>query len=183
MVPITQWGRLGNQMFQLAFLFAQAKRGAIPDMYVQYPSFFDEFREEIQAMFGQGIGPTRDVVAVHVRRTDYLTDKAFVSLSDTDYYERAMALFPESKFLVCSDDPAWCLQRWPRDSRVEVVHGTEIEDLNLMASCKSIIMANSSFSWWAAYLNPNPQKIVIYPKHWHSDGVSRVGFPEGWIRL
>jgi len=51
-----------------------------------------------------------------------------------------------------------------------------------MASCKAIIMANSSFSWWAAFLG-NPQKPVIAPKKWFGDGIERVGIPAGWTRL
>lgn len=184
MVPITDWGRLGNQMFQLAFLVAQQKKGYIPDIYVQYPHYFEEYERDIQEMFGKGIGPTLDLVAIHVRRTDYVTHEMFVNLSETDYYERAMALFPGERFIVCSDDPKWCKRKWHERRDVRVVEGqNDIEDMNLMASCKHNIIANSSFSWWAAYLNRNPEKVVVYPKLWHSDGVPRVGFPKGWVSL
>lgn len=184
MVPITNWGRLGNQMFQLAYLFAQAKKGYIPDLYVQYPHYFHEYEQEIQEMFGQGIGPEIDAVSMHIRRTDYVTDAAFVSLSDTDYYERAMALFPGERFIVCSDDVAWCRKKWHSYANVKISDGqTDLQDMNLMAACKHNIIANSSFSWWAAYLNRNPNKIVVYPRQWHTDGIVRVGFPEGWVNL
>jgi hypothetical protein len=53
----------------------------------------------------------------------------------------------------------------------------------MMASCQHNIIANSSFSWWAAYLNPNPNKIVVYPKAWHTDNIVRVGFPKEWVAL
>jgi hypothetical protein len=173
-------GRLGNQMFQLAFIYSKFWRGEIPDIYLQYPSYFDDCREKILELFGGGISGSRPEVSVHVRRGDYVKDPAFVHLWKTDYYQRAAELFPGREFLVFSDDPEWCKKNLPW----KVVEGqTDLEDMNLMASCHSNIIANSSFSWWAAYLNRNPEKKVIYPKHWHSDGVVRVGFPSDWIAL
>lgn len=173
-------GRMGNQMFQLAFIYAKFWRGETPDIWLQFPKYFDDQREQLLKLFGDGIGPTREEVSIHVRRGDYVTDPMFAKLWRTDYYERATALFPGRKFLVFSDDTAWCEKKlpWP------VVKGqTDLEDLNMMASCHSNIIANSSFSWWAGYLNRNPEKKVVYPKAWHTDGVQRVGFPDDWIAL
>lgn len=185
MVPITNWGRLGNQMFQFAYIFAQMKKGYVPDIYVQYPQYFHEYEKEIQEMFGQGVLKTpMDSVAVHVRRTDYLTNPLFADLTATDYYERAMALFPGERFIVCSDDIAWCKKKWPGNPQVRFSElKTDLDDMNLMASCKHNIIANSSFSWWSAYLNPYEGKRVVYPKLWHTDGVVRVGFPKEWMGL
>ena len=63
--------------------------------------------------------------------------------------------------------------------------GTELEDFNTLASCDGIIGANSSFSYWAAYLNPNPAAKIVFPsvKNWYSDGVERTKCPESWIRI
>jgi len=173
-------GRLGNRMFELAYIHAQFLRGVVPDPWVQHVEYFDEFRAQIMKLYGDNIG-SRPEVSLHVRRTDYTTDAAFVSLWDTDYYERAMASFPGARFLVFSDDPAWCRRRWPHLHVLD--KGDEINDLNTMASCSSNIIANSSYSWWAAYINPNPSKRVIYPARWHTDGVKRVTFPAGWEAL
>jgi hypothetical protein len=187
-------GRLGNQMFQFAFIYAQMRRGIIPDVWVQSPKYFAEFADEIQKMFGEGITPDSRV-SIHVRRTDYLQDKAFANLCTSDYYERAAAMFPQDRFLVFSDDPAWCEQKWGHDPRFEFVPrvmstewrpesvAADVIDLNRMAGCKSNIIANSSFSWWAAFLNPNPAKVVVYPKMWHADGVQRIEFPPSWVAL
>lgn len=171
-------------MFQLAYIMAQQKLGRVPDIWLQYPEHFAAVAEDIKQTYGAGIRKSPRV-GVHVRRGDYLTDPAFVSLSDTDYYERAFALFPPAtEFLVCSDDPDWCIAKWESDPRMFFRKGaTDVEDLNALAGCSSLIMANSSFSWWAAYLNPNPDKTIIYPKLWHTDGVSRVGFPKEWQAL
>ena len=181
MVPIDYiGGRLGNRMFQLAYIFAQQKRGLIPDIWLQYPHYFHEFEHEIREFYEGGI-VARPQVSIHVRRGDYVTHPAFVDLCKTDYYERAIALFPDDTFLVFSDDIEWCKAKWAADKRFTFSVGrTEIEDLNAMAGCKSNIIANSSFSWWAAYLNPNTSKRVIYPVAWHTDKVQRVGFLPAW---
>jgi len=186
MIPI--WllsGRLGNQMFQLAYLYAQMQRGAIPDIWLQYPVHFRGSEDYIKEVFGKGITPLRDkYVSIHIRRGDYVKHSAFVQLWETDYYERAMAQFPPgTRFLIFSDDIKWCKARFGTDN-IDFSWGKdEIEDMNLMAGCEHNIIANSSFSWWAAYLNPNPNKRVIYPKAWHTDGVQRVGFPSDWTCL
>lgn len=185
MIPI--WylsGRLGNQMFQLAYLYAQQQRGAIPDIWLQYPEHFAGAEDFIKQTFGEGIRQMRDeYVSIHVRRGDYVKHSQFVQLWDTDYYVRAMEQFPGARFLIFSDDKPWCREHF-QGPHFEFAWGRdEIEDLNLMASCRHNIIANSSFSWWAAYLNQNPNKQVIYPKAWHSDGVQRVGFPPEWTGL
>jgi hypothetical protein len=185
MIPI--WllsGRLGNQMFQLAYLYAQQRRGLTPDIWLQSPEHFAGSEDYIKEVFSEGIEPLNEpFVAMHVRRGDYVKHAGFVQLWDTDYYDRAMAMFPGMRFLVVSDDIEWCRQRFV-GPQFEFPSGTtEIEDLNLMASCHHNIIANSSFSWWAAYLNPNPNKIVVYPKAWHADQVVRVGFPKEWVAL
>lgn len=185
MIPIHKiGGRLGNRMFQLAYIYGQMRRGAIPDIWVQHPEHFDDFREGVLEMFGGGPVHHHPYVSLHVRRGDYVFDPAFVNLSKTDYYERAIAMFPDDKFMVFSDDPAWCKAKWRGQDRFLIMEGgDEIADLNAMAGCKSNIIANSSFSWWGAYLNKRPERVVVYPTQWHSDRVKRVSFPGGWVGL
>lgn len=179
-------------MFQTAFLYAQMKDGVIPDMFVQDPKYFEKYTEEIKQMFGTGIGYLSQV-GVHVRRGKnplnldepaYSENPFYVDLCSTDYYERAMALFPNEKFLVFSDDPEWCKEKWKNNPNIQIMEkGNELEDFNLLASCKNIITANSSWSWWAAYLNPNEGKRVIAPKQWYADGVERTKLLESWERM
>ena len=130
----------------------------------------------------------RPTVALHVRRADYVgLTHAFVPLS-IDYYRAAMRLFPqESHFVVFSDDPAWCREAF-KEERVEVISGNPgYADLYLMSACGHQIIANSSFSWWAAYLNPNPQKRVVAPKHWFGPALAandtRDLIPPEWVRI
>lgn len=188
-------GGLGNLMFKQAFLMAEVMRGNIPNVYVQGESHWKVFAPEIKLAFSQGIGKT-DMVALHIRRGDYLQAHNFhKNLWETDYYKRATAMFPKDKFLVfCKDnqdpeqdkkDRQWCREHLPEliGNRFEMApyEQTEVEDLNLMASCKSVIGANSSFSWWGSYLGEHEQ--VITPREWFTDGIQRTELLDSWIKL
>lgn len=180
--PNLLFGRLGNRLFKEAFIYAQAKDGVIPDIYVQDYKYFQKYENEIKNVFGDGIG-FADRVSLQVRRGDYVGNTFYVDLVNTDYYKDAMALFPNDKFLVFSDDIEWCKQQEIFKNCEFNENKSDWEDLNAMASCKSNIIANSSFGFWAAYLNPNPDKIVIAPKKWYTDGVERTICPPEWHRL
>lgn len=189
MIPITNiTGRLGNQMFQHAYMYAQARSGEIPDIYVQDPCYFDEYADEIKAIYGEGIGRV-DQVAIHVRRglnpsnptePKYSENMFYINLMDTDYYERAMAEFPNESFVVFSDDIGWCKEQDIFRDCTFSEGNNEITDMNLMASCKGVIMANSSFSWWAAFLSKGK---VVAPKAWYADGVIRTKLLNSWTQL
>lgn len=105
-------------------------------------------------------------VAVHVRRTDY---QKLGWLLDMSYYERAAAVFHNETenpvFYIFSDDLQYCFDCLPFYANMYVSKG-ELMDFWLMSQCKHNIIANSSYSFWAAYLNENPDKIVVYPKNW-----------------
>lgn len=175
------FGRLGNRMFQMAYIYAQSRENG-HDIYLQDPKYFGKYASEIKHMLGQNIPAQTNKVAIHVRRGDYVGNGFYVDLMLTDYYQRAMAEFPDSQFLVFSDDVAWC-----KDQAIfkdcEFSEGkNEEQDLNYMASCSGHIIANSSFSWWAAYLSPYTKKVIA-PKAWYSDGVERTVCPNSWMRL
>lgn len=106
-------------------------------------------------------------VAIHVRRADYLSMSRSFAVLPVDYYRAAIKRFePGTHFAVFSDDPAWCRTALSGDN-VEVVAGNPgYADLYLMAACRHQVIANSSFSWWAAWLNENPEKRVIAPATW-----------------
>ena len=185
------FGRLGNKMFQYAFLYAEAhKRGA--DFYFQDPKYFRGYEEEIKQLFGEGIGYL-DQVGIHIRRgknpfipeePKYNENPFHFNICGTDYYERAMAMFPNENFVVYSDDPEWCKEKFKDNPKVQVMDkGDEIEDFNLLASSKHLIIANSSFSWWAAFLCPNEGKRIIAPKQWYRDGFERTKLPDEWIKI
>lgn len=198
--PDKIFGRLSNRMFQMAALYAWTKDNNIP-FFVQDEKYFLNHKNEIKNMFSEGIIPNSiDMVAVHVRRAKnpinpeepaYSENSFYVDLGhhlhediSTNYYIRAMNMFPNEKFLVFSDDIEWCKQS-PLFEGCEFYHGSEIEDMNLMASCKSHIIANSSFSWWAAYLGEHDKQKVVAPKQWFADinNESLIGIPEKWTRI
>lgn len=179
--PDKLFGRLGNRMFQMAYIHAQVRDKRIPDIYVQSEDYFKKYAHEIRVMFGRDIGKL-DMVAIHVRRGDYVNNSFYVDLTHTGYYPRAMEMFPGETFLVFSDDIEWCKQQ-PMFRDCEFSEGNdEVTDMNLMASCTGHIIANSSFSWWGAYLSPHSRKIVA-PKDWYSDGINRTTCPKKWIRI
>ncbi len=173
------FGRLGNRLFQSAYIYSQFKKGLIPDIFVQGETYFEDYKDEIKQLFGQGIGAT-DMVSIHVRRGDYVNNPFYVDLSKIDYYEKAMALFPDAEFLVFSDDIEWCKQQFVFDGCEFSEGQSEEEDLKLMASCKGHIMANSSFSWWGSYLGRGK---TVAPKEWFTDGIQRTKLLDEWIKL
>lgn len=184
--PYKLFGRLGNQMFQMAYILGKHFKGEIDDYFVQDPKHFDECGHYVKKMFGDDIYPI-DKVAIHVRRGDYVGNQFYVDLALSDYYQKAISYFPHgTKFMVFSDDIEYCKLYFYNEKNHTFLFSEEtdpVKSLNFMAGCKHQIIANSSFSWWAAYLNPNPNKIVIAPKAWYSDGVERTKCPESWLRM
>lgn len=135
-------------------------------------------------------------VALHVRRGDYVQfSKVKSSMGDTNlnYYRDAMAYMGKyvenPHFFLFSDDMEWCKENmkapFPITYMEHDVDGPKFSYyLELMTLCKHIVIANSTFSWWAAWLNQNPKKIVVAPKRWQADvRIREEIIPEGWIRI
>lgn len=179
-------------MFKEAYLYAQMKEGHTPDMYLQSYKYWDKYQEDIKRLFGTGIGMT-DRVSLHLRRGDYVGNDFYVDLSKTDYYQRAVALFPDETFLVfCKDnqntnvdqrDRGWAIDFMDRlkvPFEMAPKDASETDDLNRMASCKGHIMANSSYSWWASFLGNG---TTVAPKAWFTDGITRIDLPQEWQQI
>lgn len=177
-------GGLGNILFKEAFIYSCMRSHQIPDIYVQDEKYFAPYAEEIKQRFGVGI-TTSDYVGIHVRRGDYVNNPFHWDLSESDYYTKAMCMFVDKKFLVFSDDVEWCKTQEIFKDCSFATGNSELEDFNMLASCESQIIANSSFSWWAAYLNPNPDKRVIAPREdtWFRDGIIRTKVPSEWEQI
>ena len=116
-------------------------------------------------------------VSLHIRRGDYITNKKFskvYSLLDEKYYKRAVKFIAEKisdpRFFIFSDDIKWVKQNlnisYPKIFVSDENETKNYEELILMSLCKHNIIANSSFSWWGAWLNQNPDKTVVVPKNW-----------------
>lgn len=114
-------------------------------------------------------------VSLHVRRGDYISNynaSKFHGLMGEEYYKRAISIFKKNlknpKFFIFSDDIDWVKKNFslPKSS-VFVTHNNRgVEDLRIMIECKHNIIANSSFSWWGAWLGSHKDKKVIAPKRW-----------------
>ena len=197
-IPEKISGRLGNKMFQIAYLYAQVRDGIIPDVYVQDYWYFEKYADDIKKLFGEGIGYLGQV-GVHVRRGKnpidpsepaYKDNPFYVNLcEETTYYQEALKLFPDDNFIVFTDDILYTKEYMsnllPKERYQIMDKNDEVDDLNLMASCKGLIGANSSYSWWAGFLNPNPSARIVFPsvKNWYKDGIERTVCPKEWIRI
>ena len=130
-------------------------------------------------------------VALHVRRTDYLTNSENHPPCTLDYYKAALDHFDDDRnVIVFSDDPSWCQeQELFSDDRFMISENTDNRvDLCLMSLCSDFIIANSSFSWWGAWLSTNQNKKVIAPLQWFGTGYTKQHdtkdlIPDGWTRI
>lgn len=134
-------------------------------------------------------------VSIHVRRADYAaipSARAYHGLCEKKYYDRAVKILSEKlsrlRLFIFSDDETWAKKnlRYPFPTiYIPREPGKDYEDLHLMSLCQNNITANSSFSWWGAWLNKNQKKIVIAPKHWVATSKLNTNdlIPESWIKI
>lgn len=131
-------------------------------------------------------------VSLHFRRSDYLKNNGTHYALNEDYYRTALSLIkqtiPAASFYIFSDEPQWVINNFKIDGKHTVINANAGEpemDMYLMSCCKHNIIANSSFSWWAAWLNQNKNKIVIAPKKWFNNITLNTNdlIPPSWIQL
>jgi len=178
------------------------------DGYWQTEKYFKNFDKQIKIDFIFKSEPSSknkvlleqikstNSVSIHVRRTDYVSDKEtneFHGVIGTEYYRAAIVLLSQKvknpRYFIFSDDISWCKinLKFIKDA-VFVDYNKDdksFEDMRLMSKCMHNIIANSSFSWWGAWLNNNPNKIVIAPKKWFNDPTVGVKdrVPKGWLKI
>ena len=131
-------------------------------------------------------------VSIHVRRGDYLHNELLGGICDQAYYRRAIETMLEKindpEFFVFSNEIDWCQSNLnlPKAHFISWNHGDQSYiDMQLMSHCKHHIIANSSFSWWSAWLNSYSEKIVISPLRWTNDPAHSPSdiIPSQWISL
>jgi hypothetical protein len=135
-------------------------------------------------------------VSLHVRRGDYVTEahtNAYHGVCSLDYYREAISLIanrvPDAHLFVFSDDHDWTRENLAPGLPTTYVDANPpdrgFRDMQLMMRCRHHIIANSSFSWWGAWLNPAPDKIVVAPTRWFaaSENNPKDLVPTGWVRL
>ncbi len=159
-----------------------------------------EFAEEPDAQNAEWLDAIRaekHAVSLHVRRGDYVSDKKSHGAHGTPgaaYYARAFDEIRERiggrpALFVFSDDPDWAAANLTFDAPMRVArHNGRAgahEDLRLMAACRHHIIANSTFSWWGAWLDPSPDKIVAAPEQWFADPklFNPDIVPREWLKL
>ncbi len=158
--------------------------------YFQSEKYFLKIRPKILKAFSYNEEPNKksqvildqisnsNSISIHVRRGDYVTNRhanKFHGLQGLDYYQKAVGIMSkrikQPVFFVFSDDIGWCKTNLPMPkSTIYVTHNKSgSEDMRLMRECKHNIIANSSFSWWGAWLGEFSTKKVIVPKQWFND--------------
>jgi hypothetical protein len=185
----------------------RAKGGCYLRGFWQAEEYFKDIREVLQKDFRlkdqfsiDDLDIAKEIkaceaVSLHIRRGDYVKIDAINKVHGTcssKYYVKAADYINEkianAKFFIFSDDIEWAKENLNFENPTTFVSNgklKEYEELILMSFCKHHIIANSSFSWWGAWLNPNQGKIVIAPKKWLSDSSIDTHdlIPENWIRL
>ncbi len=135
-------------------------------------------------------------VSIHFRRGDYVSNtknNIKHGTCELDYYERCIQIITQKiynpYFILFSDDPQWVSTNFKIKNQLNLINHNRAEfayeDLRLMSQCKHHIIANSSFSWWGAWLNPNPNKIILTPKEWFRTTKLDVRdlIPPNWIKI
>ena len=159
----------------------------LSEFSIKYPPSFQnrELSRKIES---------HESISLHIRRGDFVQDSKthqFHGACSLDYYNRCIEYVSEKTnnphFFVFSDDPHWAKENLRQDISTTIVENNSgfkaYEDLQLMSQCKHNIIANSSFSWWGAWLNANPDKIVCAPKQWFRNKLmdTKYFIPEGFI--
>lgn len=135
-----------------------------------------------------------NLTSIHIRRTDYLKyPEIYGGVCTDDYYMSAMEYIEKNtdgnvNFVVFTDDREWIKENFKRRDFLWVDESQfdkyqDWYDMYLMSLCKNNIIANSSFSWWGAWLNSNKQKIVVAPQKWLVDREMKDICPDTWIRI
>lgn len=175
--------------------------------YFQSEKYFSSFREEIcdiaspskeklfelKSYLAHLIGDS-PCVSLHIRRKNYLSLEDHHVNLPIDYYRKALTHFPKHKVLIFSDDIEYCKNLFPECRDIFFVESgdilkIDIDEMNLMSLCNHNIIANSTFSWWGAWLNRNKDKKVIAPERWYGPTKIEMGhhtkdlIPDKWIQI
>ena len=176
------------------------------DGYWQHEDYFKDVRDVILKTFNFPVFTDErnlqaaerlqnsNSIAIHVRRGDYTHDKLFHDICGLSYYERAISRMRQTTdcelFCVFSDDMAWSRQHIaPLLEGRPVIYADwnrgadTVQDIHLMSLCRHFVIANSTFSWWGAWLNQNPEKQVIAPQKWLHIPNTQSPVPDTWTRI
>jgi hypothetical protein len=194
---ISGFTKLSECRFEYNPIHLPAKTNVFLDGYFQSEKYFVKHRGLVLQRLAPPIGEDerlaalwftddQPTVSLHVRRKNYLQLRHVYPELFPDYYQKALEMFPDHKVLVFSDDIAFCKEAFVGDRFLFVDSWFDLHDLWIMSMCDHNIIANSSFSWWGAWLNQNPDKKVIAPKQWFTDSTN-LNYSdvvcEGWTKI
>lgn len=176
--------------------------------YWNSPKYFNEYADIIKKdfSFGLNLDDSDNKIAekirstysvfIHIRRGDYITNSetnAYHGVCGIEYYNKAVDIILEKNrnviFFIFTDDPEWVKENFRVNAEFYIVssesNSNTFRDLYLMTLCKNAIIANSTYSWWAAWLIENHDKIVIAPLKWYANNLIDITdlFPSSWIRI
>lgn len=164
--------------------------GHLRDELLQTFSFDENKLNADSVRWAEEIRNRTSTCAIHVRRGDFLKDSKWGGAMAPDYYQRAIAyvrgLHSDVCFYVFSNDIEWCRKQWGDENfrYVDCNRGTDSwQDMFLMSICRHHINANSSFSWWGAWLCRFDDTVVIVPKRFRADMITKDVYPDRWIKL
>lgn len=168
--------------------------------YFQSEKYFKDCEKEIKKMFKPSLQTkqyieekygkdlNKKATSIHIRRGDYITIPDFNPLCTPKYYAEAIKKLPKTDiYMVFSDDKEWCKNIFKKGN-FKIIEEEDYIDLYIMSMCKNNIIANSSFSWWSAWLNSNEHKKIAAPKNWfHSSKEELYNtqdlIPDNWLLL
>ena len=184
-----------NEIVQCAFTYRpiEYKKNHEYFGYFQCEKYFVHRRNEILKLFkptdkiAESVNQYEylfDNISLHVRRCDYIRDHPEIHIpQDMDYYNKALSLLPpDMKVAIFSDDLDWCRQNFIGD-RFVFVDEIDYVSLYIMSKMKHHVIANSSFSWWGAWMSVHEDKKVIAPVRWFGENFEDASdiVPKNWI--
>lgn len=207
--PIPHGVQKGIPLKEAAFNYQRVKVDGSIDYdlcgYFQSEKYFEHIVQEVKEQFTfkkqfaesvyNKISPSllpnkKTLVAISVRRGDYLNNPNYVCLGD-EYYKNAISIINEKvteqkQFIVFSDDIPWC-KRYFGEGFVYTDRLDAVEQLCLLTQCRHFITANSTYSWWGAWLGEKENSIVIAPDKWFGTGLAHLNdsdiIPHRWLKI
>ena len=158
------------------------------DLILGYFQFNNEIEKQAENNFPSFPGKI-EYVSIHLRRGDYSGLQQFHPVMDADYYFDAMTQFMDKDycFLIFSDDIDYAKELFGQQENIVYIEGNDpAVDMCMMTMCDHNVIANSSFSWWGAWLNTNTNKKVVAPKKWFGPAYKGIHdtkdlYPQSWI--
>lgn len=181
-----------NEYNELRYLYDEMpfKKNCNLMGYFQSTKYFSHCEEDIRKYFSFNNSNEKfeNICAIHVRHGDYIRYPKHHPIQKIDYYKKAINIMNCDKYIIFSDDIRWCRNNFIGDNYFINNSKSAEEDLRLMSLCNHFIIANSSFSWWGAWLSKYENKKVIAPINWFGPALNKTNpitdlIPNDWILI